>query len=594
MLGAGGSALTVGAGPGQAGLALRRLASEAGYASLAQELEALESRAQEGRFYAAVVGQYKRGKSTLVNALLGEPLLPTGVEPVTSVVTLLRHAAEPRVTVHYRHAPPAEITAARLSDFVTEAGNPGNSRSVMVVEIGWPSPLLASGLCLVDTPGVGSIFEANGRETHRFVPHVDAALLVLGADPPISAAEMDVVRALLVERPPLIVVINKADVLSREDLEVSVAFTRRTLQDVTGQEALVLVTSARAATEHRALSDGRPDGGLPDLRAALDALARSSGSALAQGALVRGTVRVRRALEWALTLERRALTEPAEGLARLEEALTAHLVRIENFLAEFSHRLAGALEAFGQKLEMRRDAFIETARADTPRMAEGAVLASEAWRSVRAEPAAEAGAWAELRSRLMRWEREIFPWVDARQRAVAERFTAEALQLLRDVQSEGGDLLGDVPLPDVSAPKFAPAARYYLAADADVALMDVSGIWRRLLHALLPEDVVRSRLQRRIAERLEEWARHNATRVSSEIVLAARDAGRAFEFDLSRTARDLDASARTALLRALDRRREHEAGTADELARLDNLLLRCRTLESSFAAGPAHPAPANG
>jgi dynamin family protein len=70
---------------------LRELALEAGAKELADEAASLEERLREQRFYVACVGQFKRGKSTLLNALVGRPLLPTGVVPVTSVPTVLRY-----------------------------------------------------------------------------------------------------------------------------------------------------------------------------------------------------------------------------------------------------------------------------------------------------------------------------------------------------------------------------------------------------------------------------------------------------------------------------------------------------------------------
>src|SRR5713101_8280435 len=70
---------------------LIRLASEADTPGIAKDAAALAERIAEGRFYVACVGQFKRGKSTLLNALIGDPILPAGVAPVTSVVTVIRY-----------------------------------------------------------------------------------------------------------------------------------------------------------------------------------------------------------------------------------------------------------------------------------------------------------------------------------------------------------------------------------------------------------------------------------------------------------------------------------------------------------------------
>ena len=556
--------------------ALRLLAGEAGYGGVARELEALERRSREGRFYVAVVGQFKRGKSTLINGLLETSLLPTGVAPVTSVVTVLCGGAERRATAHHRELPSIELPIAHLADYVTEQGNPGNWRGATVVEVEWPAPLLASGLCLVDTPGVGSIFAANARETHAFVPHIDAALLVLGVDPPISAAEMELVLAIRRESPPLIVVINKADLVGGGDLDAGVAFTRRALGEALGREPPVLVVSARAALEHRPLADGRPGGGLPDLRAALQGLAGASGAELARRALVRGVARSRQALAQALDLERRTLTEPAAALAERERAIAELARRIDGFLRDFSYQLGGELDRFAEEMERRRDGFIEACGRDAGVVAADVVAAVEAARGVDGEHTADERAWALLEKRLKAWVADLVPWVDARQRALTERFTAQAGRLLADVQLDAAAFLGDVPLPDAPAPRFAPAARYYLAADAEVGAIDASAVLDRLRRALLPRALREKRIRRRLAARVERWARHNATRVVSEITLAARDARRTFEADLDRTVRELGGIAATALFRARERRAEGEAAVAAQVSRLDDLARRCR------------------
>ncbi|HXF96332.1 MAG TPA: dynamin family protein, partial [Gemmatimonadales bacterium] len=230
---------------------LAALAREAGSPEHASELERLSERARAGRFYVAVVGQFKRGKSTLINALLGRDLLPAGVAPVTSVVTVVRWGPGPRATVYPRHADPREIAVTGLRDYVTEEGNPGNARAVRAVEIEWPVELLRTGLCLVDTPGVGSVLAANARETQAFLPHIDAALLVLGADPPITADELALGRELAAQRIPLVVVVNKADIVSPTDLDAAVAFTRRVLVERMRLEPLILTAAARWARERR-------------------------------------------------------------------------------------------------------------------------------------------------------------------------------------------------------------------------------------------------------------------------------------------------------------------------------------------------------
>ena len=74
-----------------------------------------------------------------------------------------------------------------------------------------PSALLSTGMCLVDTPGLGSVFTGNTAATQAFIPHIDAALVVVGADPPLAGEELALVEAVGRQVQNLILVLNKAD-----------------------------------------------------------------------------------------------------------------------------------------------------------------------------------------------------------------------------------------------------------------------------------------------------------------------------------------------------------------------------------------------
>ncbi|HUY60592.1 MAG TPA: dynamin family protein, partial [Candidatus Dormibacteraeota bacterium] len=106
--------------------------------------------------HVAVVGDFKRGKSSLVNALVGQAVLPTGVIPVTAVPTLLRWGEALAVTVRFLDGrEEAALPLQALASLVTEAGNPGNRRQVREVVVVCPAGLLRAGLVLVDLPGTG-------------------------------------------------------------------------------------------------------------------------------------------------------------------------------------------------------------------------------------------------------------------------------------------------------------------------------------------------------------------------------------------------------------------------------------------------------
>ena len=171
------------------------LAQELGAEPVAEEARELAARVSEGRFYVACVGQFKRGKSTLLNALVGHAVVPTGFVPVTAVPTVIRFGDELHARVRMRDGSWQDVAMSDLKEYVTEELNPENKKAVDGAEVFVPSPLLSSGMCFVDTPGLGSVFTGNTATTQAFIPHIDAALVVVGADPPIAGEELALVES---------------------------------------------------------------------------------------------------------------------------------------------------------------------------------------------------------------------------------------------------------------------------------------------------------------------------------------------------------------------------------------------------------------
>src|ERR1700733_13233896 len=146
--------------PSQAELALRRLAELArvlGSETVSEEAEEIAARIAQGRIYVACVGQFKRGKSTLLGALVGDRILPTGVVPVTTVPTIVRYGPSKAARVRFHGGSWTAINPENIAQFVSEEQNPENAKGVAGVEVFCDSPLLATGISFVDTPGLGSI-----------------------------------------------------------------------------------------------------------------------------------------------------------------------------------------------------------------------------------------------------------------------------------------------------------------------------------------------------------------------------------------------------------------------------------------------------
>ena len=212
-------------------IALAALASELGSEHVASEAAELAARLTEGRFFVACVGQFKRGKSTLIGALIGESILPTGFIPVTAVPTVIRYGSTRRARIRATDGAWQEIPLHDLEAIRLRRAQSGEHQSVAGAEVFVPSPLLATGMCLVDTPGLGSVFSGNTATTQAFIPHIDAALVVTGSDPPLAGEELALVESVAKHVEHLIVVLNKADKASEAERAAATAFTQRLLAE---------------------------------------------------------------------------------------------------------------------------------------------------------------------------------------------------------------------------------------------------------------------------------------------------------------------------------------------------------------------------
>jgi hypothetical protein len=144
---------------------------------------------------------------------------------VTAIVTQVKYGPElsARARVASRNWEPIPI--ASIPSFVSEQENPRNQKNVLAVEISAPNPLLTRGMCLVDTPGISSVITSNTDATNEFIPHIDAALIVLGIDPPVSADELSLIKGLSRQCRNLLYVLSKADRHTESEISQAREFT---------------------------------------------------------------------------------------------------------------------------------------------------------------------------------------------------------------------------------------------------------------------------------------------------------------------------------------------------------------------------------
>lgn len=241
------------------------LISDTSYTADSARLAELKERLLSGRFHLAVLGQFKRGKSTLLNAMLGQSILPTAVVPLTAIPTWIRAGESLRARVEFADSKKPEEFAtpdvAKLSDFlarfVTESANPKNRLGVRKVEVYSPSPILNRGVVFIDTPGIGSTFRHNTATTLHFLSECDAAMFLVSADPPITETEVEFLGRVKTRVSRLFFILNKVDYLKPPEVNEAIRFFRKVIGEQAGfpEDTPIFAVSAREALNAKATGD---------------------------------------------------------------------------------------------------------------------------------------------------------------------------------------------------------------------------------------------------------------------------------------------------------------------------------------------------
>jgi small GTP-binding protein len=221
-----------------------------------RRIDELFARLAEDRFNLVVVGRFNRGKTSLMNAIMATDRLPTGIVPLTSVITTVAYGSKEQAVLSYEgRIFTQEIAIEALPQYITQDGNPGNVQRIKKAEIQLPAEILRRGFHFVDTPGLGSAITENTRTTEAFLPEADAFLLVTSYESPLSDEELRFCRIAASSGRRVFVALNKQDTASADDRRTVFNFVRRQLSALLGDEPKIFSVSARDGLEAKLAQD---------------------------------------------------------------------------------------------------------------------------------------------------------------------------------------------------------------------------------------------------------------------------------------------------------------------------------------------------
>lgn len=241
-------------------LELAKLLQQLDRGDLAGRASAAAARLRRPATVVCVVGEFKQGKSSLVNALLGHEVCPVDDDLATSAITLVRYGDQPGAVVRCKRdgkdfADPIPI--AELHQWVSESGNPGNQKGVERVEVSVPSPFLKQGLIIVDTPGMGGLGAGHAAATLGFLPFADGLVFVSDASAELSAPELEFLQRAIELCPTVLFAQSKIDLFPswQRIVELNRGHLARERIEIPVVPVSSAVRSAALARKDRSLND---------------------------------------------------------------------------------------------------------------------------------------------------------------------------------------------------------------------------------------------------------------------------------------------------------------------------------------------------
>ncbi len=469
---------------------------------LVERAQRLAERIATQRFHIAVLGEFKRGKSTLVNALIGRELLPSGVVPLTAVSTEV-HFGSDHSTVVFADGRRLPIEEGEIAAYVTERENPSNVKCVARVEVGTGQVFGTSGVVLVDTPGVGSVNEHNTDTARALLAESDAAVLVLSADSPLSESELRILVELEARHEKVFVVINKSDHLAHDEIGEVERFVVEHLRGVLSQWSGPYCTDARAALRAEPLAHNRATDGFVAFRAALDRLVSDDLASARRQAVLGELDRLTQSLEQAFQLEEAASAMDADGLrlqlTRLEGAVSDGRRALDEDRVVLDHEVAQLTTDIGRQLAQLAAAGARSCQPDlapTTQAVPARQLDDELRRVVE----------ECVRREFDPIRRAVTNKVDGAWELIASRFADKVRGRIDELIGVVNELF-DVHLPAASVPPVATQRERF--SYLFVCIESPTAPIGRLLGLLLPPALIRRRALRAAQHRLaQEFDKH--------------------------------------------------------------------------------------
>jgi small GTP-binding protein len=517
---------------------LRAIAESINDTSLLHSLNELTVKLVSNRFYLVIVGLFKRGKSSLINALTGKELAPVAVTPLTSVITFFEYGNETSAEVLFRDGERAAINLSEVVQYVSEEENPENIKQVQHLKICTPSPILEK-VVLVDTPGLGSMFSHNSDTTLEFLPKIDAALFVLSADIPISKTDEEFLLQMKQSIPNVLFVLNKSDLLQPAELDKMIRYNLHALKKIfsSSHNGLELIpVSARNYFRETEGPHFPEQSNIGELRKKIDEQIVVDKDEILSAQSNRQLLAIADQLDTLLTVRSDTLQMPLNELEKKRESMQHSLDFLafgkDDFHAVVQNRIRQLKEQVAEAAEQKR---LELLNYCTILLKEES---AQTWKEIKETDADTF--YGKLSGQIIQQYEELKGKLE---QSVKDEFSSILLQysqqsksFLNEIVKQMEEILGIQIGGIISAFDLDVYSSFYFKSEVKYT---VRSIRKKFSYQILPDVLVKRMVLNQIYENCLELINPNAGRIRSDIDYKISESFRKFRYQFDQKLFDL-------------------------------------------------------
>ncbi len=533
-----------------------------------ERLSAVKEQLISNHFNLVVLGQFKRGKTTLINSLVGNEILPSSVVPLTSIVTILKFGNEVRCTIFMNDGTEQTIQIEELHDYVTESGNPKNRREVKCACIEYPIPLLEKGMQLVDTPGIGSTFLHNTETTYEFLDHLDAAIFLMSADVPISQVEKELLETIKSSTQKIFFVLNKVDNLIPKEIVEMSAYNNNVLTEMGFTVQEIWPISARKALEAKTAQDEEllSQSGLSDLEDAIGNFLASEKGKIVLNTAISKLKRITLQIQSQIAIETKTLTDSEEELENKINTFHKLNANLKKDKEDIAYLIKGETIKLNKKVEEMLTDFEEpeTARINNSLQsfyennhdANPTILKEDMQKMIKAEIVKGFDAFKE----------DVEPVISDSIQETFNRFTKRSNDIIQEFKNAAEQLF-EVPMQQSEFTiDLAEDKRFYYMVQESMSMTEEEV--KSILRTFMPKSISRKMVLKEMIDFVDSEVSRNCGRTRSSLATRIGSTFKQYSKEISNLGNELIENIEQAMQKGKDIRKDSAESIHNELTTL--------------------------